>query len=63
MTDDPKVRAVEAAEVLLSDFSDKLNPEQYARALAVTRIGLGMIHPEQAKAVLRLYDAIAGHEA
>ncbi len=56
-------RAVEAAEVLLSDFADRLNPEQYARALAVTRRTLSAIHPEQAKAVLRLYDAIAGNEA
>lgn len=56
-----RIRAVEAAEGLLSeDYRDRLNPEQYERALACARRPLSAISPEQAAAMLRLYSAIAG---
>lgn len=58
-----RVRALEASEILLSDFRDHMNPEQYARALACARRPLSAIHPEQAKAILRLYTSIAGERA
>lgn len=55
-----RIRALEASELLLSDFRDHMNPEQYARAVACARRPLSAIHPEQAKAILRMFMEIAG---
>jgi len=58
--DRSRIRAVEAAELLLADFRDRMTPEQYERALSCARCPVSAVHPEQAAAMLRLYDQIAG---